>query len=149
MSNETISRDALEKKIRIWSNGYWTSGKKSLKIYDPVYSIPTADEVAEFLVSVKQSIDSEGINNTNIWDCDQHSRYVWVEAGKYASKLKFSYKWPLGMVSGYFNFPDGSRGAHTCNWVYMVEGFALIEPLDFSFHDIVYIVEKSIKFFIV
>jgi hypothetical protein len=149
MSNGTMSRDAIERELRNWSDGYWTSDKKYMAIYDPIYSIPSRNEVSKFLELAQQSIRSENTQNSKIWDCDQYSRYVWVEVAKHASKFNFSYKWPLGVVSGYFNWVGGGSEAHTCNWVYMVEGFSLIEPQNSSFHDIEDIVKKSIKLIIV
>ena len=148
MSDRTISIDALEREIGNWSKGYWTSGRNALAILEPVYAIPSSDDVAQFIDATKEAISSEDTHNTNIWDCDQYSRYVWVEAGKYASKLGFRYKWPLGLVSGYFKWVGDGR-AHTCNWVYMVEGVALIEPQGFIIKRVGDIIERSIRIVLV
>jgi hypothetical protein len=149
MSNRTISNNAIENKIRNWSKGYWTGNKKYMAIYDPLYTIPDHGEVLQFLKVVKQTICSEDTENDNIWDCDQYSRYLWVEGGKYVSKLGLSYKWSLGMISGCFYWVKGGSEAHTCNWVYTSEGFALIEPQTFIFYKLHDIVQKSIRLMIV
>ena len=162
MSNGTISRAALEAKVRGtppgfrdgWTYGYWKPKDKSFLILDPVYSLPGSEDVRQFLLAARESIKSEDTHSTNIWDCDNFSRYLVVEASKYASKLGYIYKWPLGTVSGYFGWM-GDGVAHTCNWVYLAEfenidpfrPFALIEPqslIDHQYSTTYYLEEEGI-----